>query len=254
MTNGRQLRIAAVGDLHFDETRRGTLMNVFAAVNHEADVLALCGDITAHGRPEQMVGFIQELAVVEVPVVAVLGNHDYEAERPDELADLLSERGVHVLDGGGVVVQGVGFAGTKGFAGGFGRGLLGPFGERLIKDFVQAAIDESLKLENALRMLNTDTKIALLHYSPIEETIVGEPEMIYPFLGTSRLLAPIEDQGAAAVFHGHAHHGAPEGRTPTGIPVMNVAMPVLKAAGLTIRVHRVGAPERRRRDAGETAA
>jgi Icc-related predicted phosphoesterase len=251
MTERRQLRIAGVADLHFDETRRGSMIEVLAAAGH-ADVLALCGDMTSHGRPEQMRAFVDELAMVEIPVVAVLGNHDYEAERAPELVEIMREAGIYVLDGDYVVINGVGFAGTKGFAGGFGRGLLGPFGERLIKDFVQAAIDEALKLENALRALNTETKVVLMHYSPIAETLAGEPEAIYPFLGSSRLLTPLEDHGATVIFHGHAHHGIAEGRTPKGVPVLNVALPVLQQNGNLVGVWSVDAPERRR-DGGNGA-
>lgn len=246
MANGRQVRIAAVADLHYDSTGRGTLRDLFTQVNREADILAICGDITTHGRPEQMAGFAEELAVLEIPVVAVLGNHDHEAEVTDELSEILRRRNVHVLDGEQVIVDGVGFAGVKGFAGGFGRGTLAPFGERLIKDFVQHAIDEALKLENALRTLTTDVKIVLMHYSPIVETLVGEPETIYPFLGSSRLLPPLETHGATAVFHGHAHNGTEEAETPTGIPVFNVALPVLRRTGRSYRLWTVAGEERRR--------
>lgn len=199
-----------------------------------------------------MRALVDELASVEVPILAVLGNHDFEAEQTDTLTEILTRRGVHVLDGNTAVIQGVGFAGTKGFAGGFGRGLLGPFGERLIKDFVQAAIDEALKLENSLRALNTMSKVVLMHYSPIVETLEGELEVIYAFLGSSRLLAPLEDHGASVVFHGHAHHGILEGRTPSGTPVFNVALPVLRKHGQNICFYSVPAPERRRDVAAET--
>jgi Icc-related predicted phosphoesterase len=144
------------------------------------------------------------------------------------------------------VIEGVGFAGTKGFAGGFGRGSLGPFGEDLIKEFVNAAVEEALKLERALQQLRTDTRIVLLHYAPIPDTIEGEPEFLFPFLGSSRLLQPIDTHGANAVFHGHAHHGCLEGRTPGGVPVYNVAWPLLQSAGLSFQSFRVGAPDRRK--------
>lgn len=178
-------------------------------------------------------------------MVAVLGNHDFEAERPHEVMAILRERGIHVLDGDNVVIEGIGFAGVKGFGGGFGRGSLGPFGEREYKLFVQAALDEALKLENGLRALRTPTKVAVLHYSPIPETLVGEPEVIFPFLGSSRLLPPIDTHGATVVFHGHAHVGAPEGRTPGGVPVYNVALPVLQCHGLRARLWTAPAPDRR---------
>ncbi|HEX6133615.1 MAG TPA: metallophosphoesterase [Longimicrobiales bacterium] len=245
----RNLRVAAIADIHFDGARQGSLRDVFADIHRNADVLALCGDLTTHGRPEQMKSFVDELAGVEIPVIAVLGNHDCETGAEQEVTDILGEAGVHVLDGTHIVIEGVGFAGTKGFAGGFGRGALGPFGERLIKDFVNAAVDEALKIEKALHQLDNETRIVLLHYAPIEETIRGEPEFLYPFLGSSRLLQPIDTLGASAVFHGHAHHGTIEGKTPGGIPVFNVAMSLLAQAGMTFRIIEVPAPDRRREHA-----
>jgi Icc-related predicted phosphoesterase len=246
MSDERQVRIAAVGDLHFDGSSAGSLRDLFADVHRSADVLALCGDLTTHGRPEQMKAFVNELAGVQVPIVAVLGNHDHESGAAEECSDILCAAGVEVLDGTNVVIEGIGFAGTKGFAGGFGRGSLGPFGEDLIKEFVNAAVEEALKLEKALQQLRTETRIVLLHYSPIEETVVGEPPVIYPFLGSSRLLQPIETHGADVVFHGHAHHGALHATTPSGIPVYNVAVPLLQAEGMSFRMYHVEAPDRRR--------
>lgn len=242
---GRALRIAALGDLHYDAERDHGLRQLLADVAEQADVLVLCGDFTTHGEPEQMRGFIAQLEGLTLPIVAVLGNHDFEHGREGELAEMLRDRGVHVLDGGSVVIEGVGFAGVKGFGGGFGRGSLGPFGEPEYKAFVNAALNEALKLENALRELRTETKVVLLHYSPIPETLVGEPEVIFPFLGSSRLLPPIETHGATVVFHGHAHIGAPEARTPAGVPVYNVALPVLECAGLHARIWSVPVADRR---------
>lgn len=250
MNGERELRIAAVGDLHYDTTNRGVLRDLFQDANREADILVLCGDLTTTGRPEQMRAFAEELSVVKIPVIAVFGNHDYDGEAIEEATDILASRGVHVLDGLHVTVEGVGFAGVKGFAGGYGRSTLAPFGERLIKDFVQHSIEEALKLENALRSLDTKEKVVVLHYSPIEDTVVGEPETIFPFLGSSRLLAPVETHGATVVFHGHAHHGTPEARTPVGIPVFNVALPLLRREGVSYRLWRVQAPERRARQGG----
>jgi Icc-related predicted phosphoesterase len=244
--NERQLRIAAVGDLHFDGSKHGSLRELFADVHRNADILALCGDLTTHGAPEQMRAFVDELAGAEVPIVAVLGNHDFESGAEQELNDILCAAGVHVLDGTHIVIDGIGFAGTKGFAGGFGRGALGPFGEQLMKDFVNAALEEALKIEKALHQLDTDTKVVLLHYAPIEETIRGEPEPVYPFLGSSRLLQPLDTHGATVVFHGHAHHGSLEGHTPGGIPVFNVSLPLLAEAGMSYRTVSVPATERRR--------
>jgi Icc-related predicted phosphoesterase len=242
----RELRIAAIADVHFDDSRNGSLLEVFADIHRNADILALCGDLTTHGKPEQMTAFVNELSGVEVPIVAVLGNHDFESGAEQEVNDILCEAGVHVLNGTHIVIEGIGFAGTKGFAGGFGRSALGPFGEQLMKDFVNAALDEALKVEQALHQLDTETKVVLLHYSPIEDTVRGEPEPIFPFLGSSRLLQPLDTHGASVVFHGHAHHGSLEGRTPGGIPVFNVSMPLLIGAGMSYRTFSVPAPERRR--------
>jgi Icc-related predicted phosphoesterase len=243
--DGRLARIAALGDVHFDGTKPGALVDIFASANQEADVLVLCGDLTTHGRPEQMRGLVEELAVVDIPIVAVLGNHDYEGGEADACVAILRGRHVHVLNGDQVVIDEVGFVGTKGFCGGFGRGALAAFGEPEIKHFVQVALDEAIKLENGLRGLNTAVRVVLLHYAPIIETVVGEPEVIYPFLGSSRLLQPIDTIGADVVFHGHAHHGSPEGTTPGGIPVYNVAYPLLKEAGKKYLLWTVSAPERR---------
>lgn len=243
----RQIRIAALGDLHFDGSR-GSLARIFTDACREADVIALCGDLTTHGDLDQFHGFIGELDGVSVPIVTVLGNHDYEAGVEEEATALLRERGIHVLDGTNAVIEGIGFAGVKGFGGGFGRRTLGPFGEKLYKEFVQAALDEALKLETALRTLSTRTRVVVLHYSPIPDTLEGEPEQIYPFLGSSRLLPPIDTYGAAVVFHGHAHRGRRDGTTPTGIPVYNVAQTLLESTtGKPYHVWVTAAPERRRR-------
>ncbi|HSJ14290.1 MAG TPA: metallophosphoesterase [Longimicrobiales bacterium] len=248
----RVVRIAAIGDIHFDAGTRGALRELFTEVNQEAHVLLLTGDLTTHGKPEQIRGFVEELAGVDIPVVTVLGNHDYEAGAEDEITRILCDAGVEVLDGTHTVVNGIGFAGTKGFAGGFGRGALGPFGEALIKNFVNEAVEEALKIEKAMRNLTTDTRIVVLHYAPIVDTVIGEPEMIYPFLGSSRMVQPIDTLGATAVFHGHAHHGTARGETPGGVPVYNVAWPLLRQAGAHFLLYEVAAPERRH-DRGEVA-
>lgn len=241
----RMVRVGAIGDLHFDPHARGSLSELFDRVNRETDVLALVGDLTTHGDPLQMAAFIEEMETVDVPVVTVLGNHDYEHDAADDLCDMLAEAGVAVLDGDCVVLEGVGFTGVKGFGGGFGRRALGPFGEPLIKQFVQEALDEALKLERGLHELDTEEKIVLLHYAPIPGTLQGEPEQIYPFLGSSRLLDPLETLQPDVVFHGHAHYGTYRGQTPRGIPVVNVARHVLDAEGVGLHVHEATAPERR---------
>lgn len=249
----RTLRIACTGDLHFDDRARSSLAELFDRVNREADVLALVGDLTTHGTREQMESFLDELRPVDVPVVTVLGNHDHEGDAAEELSAMLADAGVTVLDGQAVEIEGVGFTGVKGFAGGFGRAALGPFGESLIKEFVNAAVDESLKLERGLRELRTEHRVVLLHYAPIVDTLVGEPEQVYTFLGSSRLLQPIETLGADVVFHGHAHHGRYRGETPSGIPVYNVAMHVLQGEGLALHMHEAPAPDRRRAGNGRRA-
>lgn len=241
----RAVRVAALGDLHFDDRSRGSLSELFDQVNRQAEVLALVGDLTTHGDPAQLEAFLSELQSVDVPVVTVLGNHDHEHGTGEALTALLEDAGVTVLDGRAVVLEGVGFAGVKGFGGGFGARALGPFGESLIKAFVQEALDEALKLERALHELSTETKIVLLHYAPIVDTVRGEPEEIYPFLGSSRLLDPIETLGADVVFHGHAHYGTYRGQTPSGVPVYNVAKHVLQEEGIPFHLYEAKAPDRR---------
>ena len=228
MTRQQAVRLAAVGDLHIKKTSQGQLAPLLAPVNDRADVLLLCGDLTDYGTQEEARILAKELTTsVRIPIVAVLGNHDYESGQSVEVCKILSEANVRVLDGEAVEIAGVGFAGIKGFAGGFGRGTLGAWGEPGIKQFVQFALDEALKLESALARLRTPQRVALLHYSPIRETVEGEPLEIFPYLGTSRLEEPLNRHPVNVVFHGHAHHGALEGRTAKGTPVFNVAMPLL---------------------------
>jgi Icc-related predicted phosphoesterase len=225
------LRIAAVGDIHVSKSAQGTFHPLFEKITNTADVLVLCGDFTDYGLEEEARVLARELtAAVKIPVIAVLGNHDYESGHEDEIRRILNDAGVTVLDGEATEVHGVGFAGVKGFCGGFGRGALGPWGEASIKRFVQEAVDESLKLESALARLRTPQRVALLHYSPIRGTVEGEPPEIFPYLGSSRLEEPINRYRVNMVFHGHAHRGTAEGRTATGVPVYNVAMPLLARA------------------------
>ena len=222
------LRIAAVGDIHISKNSQGKFQSLFAQISASADVLVLCGDFTDYGLPDEARVLARELtSSVKIPVIAVLGNHDYESGKQDEIRQILSEARVSVLDGEVAEIRGVGFAGVKGFAGGFGRGALGPWGEQAIKVFVQEAVDEALKLEAALARLRTQRRVAVLHYAPVRATCEGEPPEILPYLGSSRLEEPINRYRVSAVFHGHAHRGAPEGRTATGVPVYNVAMPLL---------------------------
>jgi Icc-related predicted phosphoesterase len=222
------VRVAAVGDLHCTKSSAGAFEPLLRKISEEADVLALCGDLTDYGLPEEARVLVGELRTASVPIVAVLGNHDYESGREGEVREILAEAGVRVLDGDTFEYRGVGFAGVKGFAGGFGSHALAPWGEEPLKAFVRAALDEALKLEAAVGRLRSAAKIALLHYSPVEETVRGEPLEIYPFLGSSRLEEPIDRYGVTAVFHGHAHSGAIEGRTKGGVPVYNVSLPLLR--------------------------
>jgi Icc-related predicted phosphoesterase len=222
------LRIAALGDIHVAKGSQGTHHALFSQIGTTSDVLLLCGDFTDYGLPEEARILARELnTALNIPVIAVLGNHDYEGGQQDEIRRILVDAGVTVLDGEATEIQGVGFAGVKGFGGGFGRGALGPWGESAIKAFVQESIDEALKLESALARLRTERRIAVLHYAPIRATVEGEPPEIFPYLGSSRLEEPINRYRVSAVFHGHAHRGSPEGRTGTGVPVYNVAMPLL---------------------------
>ena len=223
-----RVRFAAVGDIHCTKDSTGALRELFAQASDAADALLLCGDLTDYGLPEEARILAEELSAASVPIVAVLGNHDFESDVPDEVTRILSGAGVHMLDGEACEIRGVGIAGAKGFVGGYGRGTLGAWGERAIKQFVNEAIQEALKLESALAKLRTSQRIAMLHYSPIVATVQGEPENIFPFLGTSRLEEPLIRHPVTAVLHGHAHRGSPEGRTVNGTPVYNVAMPLLR--------------------------
>ncbi|MFL5580021.1 MAG: metallophosphoesterase [Gemmatimonadaceae bacterium] len=227
LTNG-VVRVAAVSDVHYGKGSQGALLPLFTQVAEHADVLVICGDLTDYGLPEEARLLAKDLATVRVPTLCVLGNHDYESGQQDEVAKILTDAGVTMLDGEAQEVLGVGFAGAKGFAGGFGRGVLGAWGETVIKQFVHEAVEEALKLESALARLRTAQRIAVLHYSPIRATVEGEPLEIFPYLGCSRLEEPLGRFPVTAVFHGHAHNGSPEGRTAGGIPVYNVAMPLLR--------------------------
>lgn len=227
------LRIAAVGDFHCGEEDAGAFRELFAPVNDEADVLVLTGDLTRRGRSEEIRICVAELTDVKIPIVAVLGNHDYEADNVSDVIATLRGRGIHLLNGDVFTLNDrVGFAGVKGFMGGFGRAALTSFGEPETKDFVGAALHEVQKLELALRRLATPVRIAVLHYAPVASTIAGEPDIIQPFLGSDRLAEPLDRYGASVVFHGHAHSGAFHGSTPAGVPVYNVSLPVLRREGL----------------------
>jgi len=222
------LRIAAVADLHVKKTAAGAFQAMFSKASEEADVILLCGDLTDYGAVEEARVLAKEItSSLRIPAIGVLGNHDFESNHQDEIVRILTDAGVTMLDGDTHEIGGVGFAGVKGFGGGFGRRQLGAWGEETIKKFVHETIEEALKLEAALVRLRTPSKIVLLHYAPIHATVVPEPPEIMPFLGSSRLEEPVDRYRVTAVFHGHAHRGSPEGRTKSNIPVYNVAMPLL---------------------------
>ncbi|MBK0394089.1 metallophosphoesterase [Ramlibacter sp. CrO1] len=221
------VRFAAVGDLHVTKDSAGKLRGFLAQASDAADALLLCGDLTDYGTAEEAKILADELSAVSVPIVAVLGNHDFETGTPEVVCATLKKAGVRVLDGEACEIEGVGIAGVKGFAGGFGRGSLGAWGEPAIKAFVQEALHEAMKLESALAKLRMRRRIALMHYSPVLSTVQGEPAEILPFLGSSRLEEPLLRYPVDAVFHGHAHRGTIEGQTISGVPVFNVARPLL---------------------------
>lgn len=222
------MRIAATADLHFSPQSYDRIREPLSRVRDEADLLVLAGDLTNYGKREEMESLLNALVRIRLPIVAVLGNHDYENNQEQELIKMLAAEGVKVLDGTGYERDGVGFAGTKGFPGGYGRGVLSSFGEPQIKAFVQAAVDEALNLERALMQLRAEKRVVVVHYAPVASTVRGEPEQIYPYLGNSRMAEVIDRHGANLVLHGHAHHGSPDGQTIGGIPVHNVSLPLLQ--------------------------
>jgi uncharacterized protein len=223
------MRIAATADLHFAPQSAAVLRDQLDKVRNDADLLIIAGDLTNYGRPAEMEPLLNTMVRLRVPIVTVLGNHDYESEQSAELIRMMTAEGVKVLDGSAYERDGVGFAGTKGFVGGFGRGALTAFGEPEIKAFVRASVDEALKLERAMSQLRTTKRVVVLHYAPIAATIEGEAPEISPFLGSSRLAEVIDRHGADLVVHGHAHNGRLNGRTTGGIPVHNVAITLLQS-------------------------
>ena len=228
-SDGR-MRVAAVGDLHVTEDSVAPYREMFQDVSRDADILLLCGDLTNFGKTSEAEILAEDIRACDVPVLGVLGNHDYECGQPEKVAEILHNAGMTILDEQAVEIEGVGFAGCKGFIGGFGRGELAPFGEPEVKAFVDIAVNEARKLENGLRSLRTDKAVAVLHYAPIVDTLEGEPIEIFQYLGSQRLADAIDRfENVRAVVHGHAHHGAYEGRTRTGIPVYNCAQFVLRA-------------------------
>ncbi|MGZ7032225.1 MAG: metallophosphoesterase family protein [Thermoanaerobaculia bacterium] len=229
MAGNAVVRIAAVGDIHTKETSSGELQSLFRKMTESADIALLCGDLTDYGTVEEAEILAHEItSALRIPAIGVLGNHDFESGLQHEVARIVAQAGVTMLDGDSHELRGIGFAGVKGFVGGFGRRQLGFWGEKSLKDLIHETIEEVLKLEAALARLRTPQKIAVLHYAPIQATVEGEAPEIVPFCGSSRLEEPLDRYRVSAVFHGHAHHGSPEGRTQGSVPVFNVAMPLLK--------------------------
>lgn len=223
-----KLKIAAVGDLHGHEASKGLHASLFRQVSENADVLLLCGDLSNNGLPEEAKNLAYDLANAHIPILAVLGNHDFESGQVVEFKKILTDIGVWFLDDEPRIINNVGFAGARGFGGGFDNFMLSSFGEPTTKMFVGEAVSQALKLETQLKNLDTRLKIVALHYSPIVDTVKGEPPEIYPFLGNSRLAEVIDRFDIQAVFHGHAHHGSYEGRTSKGIPVYNCTYEMMK--------------------------
>jgi Icc-related predicted phosphoesterase len=232
----KKIRIAAVGDIHVQESEKGKWKEYFEKISRSADVLLIAGDLTHTGDESEAEVLLEELRTCTVPVIAVLGNHDYEKGRHKLIRQILQKHAsLHILDGESVVVQGIGFAGVKGFGGGFDNHMLSMFGEGAMKAIVQEAVDEALHLERALARLDQEhegiKKVALLHYSPVSETVKGEPEVIFPFLGSSRLAEPLIRKKVVAAFHGHAHAGNLDAEI-SGVKIFNVAKPVLIKEGV----------------------
>ncbi|HEY8399637.1 MAG TPA: metallophosphoesterase [Cytophagaceae bacterium] len=229
---GNMVRIGAVGDIHVHETDEGKWKEYFKLVSTKADILIIAGDLTDTGHLVEAEVLANELKHCTIPVVAVFGNHDYERGNQRTIKKMLEKEHVHVLDGESVVLNNLGFAGVKGFGGGFDKYMLSMFGEDMLKSFVHEAVNEALKLDRALTHLEGDEsgnlkKIVITHYAPIQSTVHGEPEQIFPFLGSSRLVEPINRRQVVAAFHGHAHKGQLEGATSSGVKVFNVAKHVL---------------------------
>lgn len=225
------VRIAAAGDIHLGEDMRGSYRARIEGIEDRADVLLLAGDLTRHGTLEEGRLVADEFRGLPIPVVAVLGNHDYHSDLQEEIAGELREAGVVVLDDGGTVVEcdglRLGVVGGKGFGGGFAGKSASEFGEREIKNFVGHTRHIAERWRIALKEIDADRTVVLSHYSPVKETLEGEPPEIYPFLGSYLLAEAVDTEGADLILHGHAHKGAEKGMTPGGIRVRNVALPVL---------------------------
>lgn len=223
------MKIAATADLHIRKTDEAAVKKMIKDIPKEADVLIVAGDLTDNGLVEEAELAAKMLKSLNMPVIAVLGNHDHENGKAQEIAELLHSEDVYLLDGNTFVIDGVGFVGTKGFCGGFGNRLIQPYGEIALKNFINTSIEEVIRLENSLVKLENSSKVVVLHYAPISETLEGEPPELYPLLGTSRFGNAIDRHGADFIVHGHAHYGSPSGATPGNIPVYNVSRFVLNS-------------------------
>ena len=238
------IRIAAVGDVHYDQSSRGRLAKYFSEAHECADLMLLAGDLTKVGTLPEISALIDDLNLAKVPKVAVLGNHDFHSDQGEEVKAALKEAGVHVLERQSIILdingQKIGIVGQKGFGGGFVGACASDFGESEMKSFVRVTKTYAETLRDQLQELKTEYKIVLLHYSPCEETLFGEKKEIYPFLGSYLLAEAIDEGGADIVFHGHAHHGVEKGVTPGGVQVRNVALPVIRHAYNIYRINKDG--------------
>ena len=219
--------VAAIADLHCRVSTKGLVKKILEGVQDEAEVLVVAGDLTDTGLPEELEVLLEDVHALSIPILAVFGNHDHESGKAADLADMIKGSNIHLLEGTSYEIDGVGFVGAKGFCGGFDKTLIQPFGEAVLKAFIRSSIDEAVLLENSLARLQCDTKVAVLHYSPVKATLEGEPQELFAFLGSSRLANALDRQKADLAVHGHAHHGSPHGRTPGNIPVHNVSRFVL---------------------------
>ena len=225
------MKIAATADVHARVGDTGLLQALVEGAGREADVLVIGGDLTDLGLTDQAQVLLEILDDCPIPVIATLGNHDYECGNAAEVSRLFVKSGVHLLDRSSIVIDGVGFSGVKGFCGGFDETRANAFGEELFKVWVNEGRMEAQALGNELRRLETERRVAVLHYSPIRATVEGEPPEIHAFLGTSHLARALDEGGADIAFHGHAHNGAFRGKTQGGVQVFNVSVPVLQKEG-----------------------
>jgi uncharacterized protein len=227
LAHDKKIKIAALADIHVHDTDAGKYRELFAMLSDQADIIALCGDLTNLGLSAEAELLAADIAAAKVPVIGVLGNHDHESGQPEEVRRILASGGLKLVDQEPFIIHGVGFAGVKGFGGGFDHYMLSAFGESAVKEFVNQSVNEALHLETLLRTLDVPKRVAIMHYSPISETLQGEPAEIYPYLGSSRLAEVVDHFDVAAVLHGHAHHGSLQGQTAKGVPVYNCAYPLM---------------------------